>query len=42
MGGKAPPYEDWTKGDLVKRAGELGIAGRWDMTKDELIVALRN
>lgn len=40
-GGKAPPYEEWTKEELVERAGELDITGRWDMTKDELIEALR-
>lgn len=40
-GGKTPPYEDWTKDDLVRRAGELDITGRWDMTKAELIAALR-
>ena len=41
-GGKAPPYEDWTKDDLYERAQEIGINGRSDMTKDELIEALRN
>ncbi|MDU8942621.1 DUF7218 family protein [Ovoidimarina sediminis] len=41
-GGKAPPYEDWTKDDLYDRAQEIGIDGRSDMTKDELIEALRN
>ena len=41
-GGKAPPYEDWTKDDLYERAQELEIDGRSDMTKDELISALRN
>ena len=41
-GGKAPPYEDWTKDDLYARAQEIGIDGRSDMTKDELIDALRN
>lgn len=41
-GGKAPPYEDWTKDDLIERAGELDIEGRWDMTKDALITALRD
>lgn len=40
-GGKAPPYEDWTKDDLYDRAQELDIEGRFDMTKDELIEALR-
>lgn len=40
-GGKQPPYEEWTKDDLIERAGELDIEGRWDMTKEELISALR-
>lgn len=40
-GGKAPPYEDWTRDDLYSRAQELDIEGRSDMTKDELIKALR-
>ena len=40
-GGKAPPYEDWTKDDLYDRAQEIGIDGRSDMSKDELIEALR-
>ncbi|MFP7673840.1 Rho termination factor N-terminal domain-containing protein [Marivita sp. S0852] len=41
-GGKASPYEDWTKDDLYERAQELDIDGRSDMTKDELINALRS
>ena len=41
-GGKAPPYEDWTKDDLYVRAKEIGIEGRSGMTKDELIDALRS
>ena len=40
-GGKQPPYEDWTKDELMDRAQELDIDGRSDMTKDELISALR-
>ncbi|WP_113910531.1 DUF7218 family protein [Roseovarius dicentrarchi] len=40
-GGKAPPYEDWTKDDLYERAQEIGIDGRSDMSKDQLIDALR-
>jgi len=40
-GGKAPPYEDWTRDDLYQRARELEIAGRSQMTKAELISALR-
>ena len=41
-GGSAPPYEEWTKDELYERAQEIGIDGRSDMTKDELIEALRN
>ena len=41
-GGKAPPYEEWRKDELYERAREIGIEGRSDMTKDELIEALRN
>ena len=41
-GGKAPPYEEWTKDDLYDRAQELEIEGRSDMDKDALIEALRN
>ena len=40
-GGKQRPYEEWTKDDLIERATELEIEGRWDMTKGELIQALR-
>lgn len=41
-GGKSPPYEDWSKGDLDQRAKEIGIEGRSGMKKGELIRALRN
>jgi hypothetical protein len=41
-GGSSGSYEDWSKEDLEKRAGEIGIEGRSNMTKDELIDALRN
>ncbi|PWE31030.1 DUF7218 family protein [Pararhodobacter marinus] len=41
-GGKAPPYEDWTRDDLYDRAKEIGIDGRSAMSKDELIDALRS
>lgn len=41
-GGKHPPYEDWSKEDLYDRAQEIGIEGRSDMDKSELIDALRN
>ena len=40
-GGAAPPYEEWMKDDLYERAKELDIDGRSDMTKAELIAALR-
>ena len=41
-GGESGDYEDWTVDDLHDRAAELEIEGRSDMTKDELIDALRN
>lgn len=41
-GGKAKPYEDWTKDELYDRAEEIGIEGRSSMDKDELISALRD
>ena len=41
-GGESPPYEDWSKDDLYERAQEIGIEGRSDMSKDDLIDALRN
>lgn len=41
-GGQAPPYEEWTVEALRDRAAEIGIEGRSDMDKDELIDALRN
>lgn len=41
-GGKADPYEEWTKEELYDKAQEVGIEGRSDMSKSELIDALRN
>ena len=41
-GGQAEDYEDRTKEELEERAAEIGIDGRSEMTKDELIDALRN
>jgi hypothetical protein len=41
-GGKSPSYEDWSVDDLRERAAEIGIEGRSEMTKDELIEALRS
>ncbi len=40
-GGKAPPYEEWTKEELMDRAQEFDIEGRSKMDKSELIEALR-
>ena len=42
QGGKSGSYDDWSKDDLEQRAKEIGIEGRSDMNKDELIKALRN
>jgi hypothetical protein len=41
-GGASPSYDEWTKEDLYERAKELDIEGRSDMSKAELIDALRN
>lgn len=41
-GGEGQAYEDRTKDELYERAQELGIEGRSDMSKDELIDALRD
>ncbi|MFG2091235.1 MULTISPECIES: Rho termination factor [unclassified Spirillospora] len=41
-GGKNPPYSDWTKDELMKRAREIGIEGRSSMNKSQLVDALRN
>ncbi|QGN57405.1 Rho termination factor [Nostocoides sp. HKS02] len=41
-GGESGDYDDWTKGELMKRAAELDIEGRSSMDKDELINALRH
>lgn len=41
-GGKRGSYDDWTKDDLMQRAKEIGISGRSNMNKGELIDALRN
>jgi hypothetical protein len=41
-GGHSGSYEDWSKDDLEKRAAEIGIDGRSNMNKDELVDALRN
>lgn len=41
-GGKHKKYEEWTKEELYQKAQEVGIEGRSDMSKEELIEALRN
>ncbi|WP_299815833.1 Rho termination factor N-terminal domain-containing protein [uncultured Roseibium sp.] len=41
-GGKAKPYEDWTRDELYERAKELEVEGRSKMDKADLISALRN
>lgn len=41
-GGHASGYEDRTKEELYDKAKEVGIEGRSDMSKEELIRALRN
>lgn len=41
-GGSSAAYEEWTVDELRDRAAELEISGRSEMTKDELIDALRN
>jgi hypothetical protein len=41
-GATAKDYEDRSKDELIERAREVGIDGTSDMTKAELIDALRN
>ena len=41
-GGKAKPYEEWTKDALYQQAKKVGIEGRSKMDKQEFIKALRN
>jgi len=41
-GGKAKPYEEWTKREIYQQAKNVGIEGRSKMNKGELIHALRN
>ena len=41
-GGEAEDYEDRSVEELRERAAEIGIEGRSDMNKDELISKLRS
>jgi hypothetical protein len=41
-GGKSAKYEDWSKDELYEKAREVGISGRSEMSKNELIESLRN
>lgn len=41
-GGSSPAYEDWTTEELYQKARDIGISGRSDMSKEQLISALRN
>jgi len=41
-GGESEAYEEWTVDELQDKAAEVGIEGRSEMNKDELIDALRN
>lgn len=41
-GGKGDKYEERTKEELYQKAKEVGIEGRSEMSKEELIDALRN
>lgn len=40
-GGSGASYEDWTREDLYEKARKVGIEGRSDMSREELIDALR-
>jgi hypothetical protein len=41
-GGRAKPYDEWTKAELYEQARKVGIAGRSYMSKKNLIHSLRN
>ena len=41
-GGKSSPYEERTKKELYEQAKKVGVEGRSNMTKQELINALRD
>jgi GTP-binding protein EngB required for normal cell division len=40
-GGKSERYDEWTESQLRERAKEIGIEGRSNMGKGDLIKALR-
>ncbi len=40
-GGRAKPYEEWTKEELYEQAKKVGISGRSYMNKKSLIKSLR-
>ena len=39
--GSSTPYEQWTRAELLERAKEVGVPGRSQLNKQELIAALR-
>lgn len=41
-GGQSASYEDWRKDELYQKAKEVGIGGRSQMSKKQLIDTLRN
>ncbi|RKR05856.1 hypothetical protein C8C83_5206 [Flavobacterium sp. 90] len=41
-GGRAKPYDEWTKAELYQQARKVGIPGRSYMSKKNLIQSLRN
>ncbi|ERJ17680.1 Rho termination factor protein [Salinisphaera shabanensis E1L3A] len=41
-GGKHPEHEEWTREQLYEKAQQIGIEGRSDMDKNDLIKALRS
>ncbi len=40
--GEPEAYEDWTDEELIAHAEQMGVAGHVDMTRAELIAALRD
>lgn len=40
--GQGTKYEEWTKDKLYQKAKEVGIEGRSNMSKQELVDALRH